>query len=73
MAVTEFFMKKKLALLNEAQLLLVKETVGTHNGIIICTVHSNKKVIKSQDDLYYIVAIISTFYVFTDNIGKMRN
>ena len=56
LAITESLTKKKLALLTEPQALLGKENAWSHNGIIYCKVNSKREAVKSQAELYLLIA-----------------
>ena len=56
LALTESLTKKRLNLLNEARTLIGEQNVWTFNGMIYCNIDSQKKVIKSQRDLYHLIS-----------------
>lgn len=56
MAVTESLTKKRLALMNEAKGLLGEDKVWSYNGSIFCNINTKKVLIKSQKNLYEMVA-----------------
>ena len=60
LAFTESLTKKKLAQLKEARAPVGQDNVWTFNGTIYCNRNSHKEAIKSQNDLYLLIAKTST-------------
>ena len=56
LALTESLTKKRLNLLNEARTLIGQQNVWTLHGMIYCNIDSQKKVIKSQRELYHLIS-----------------
>ena len=56
LAITESLMKKRVALLNEARILLGQENVWTWNETIYCDTGSSKEQIQSQEELYLLIS-----------------